>query len=149
MIFSTGASLSDQVHQTPPVMFSKPDERAKISCTHSIDSYNQILWYKQTNGELQFLGYMLAGSPTPEKGLDIKMEGRADKGQTCTLTTERLQRNDSAVYFCAASFHSATSLCSPVQKPPRRTAQSCAPVINHSNQRWCLALSISHIVIGL
>ena len=133
MIFSTGASLSDKVHQKPPVMFIKPDERAKINCSHSIDNYNRILWYKQTNGELEFLGYMLAGIPTPEKDLDIKMEGSADKGQTCTLTTERLALSGSVVYFCAASIHSATSLRSPVQKPSRRTAQSRAPVINHSN----------------
>lgn len=132
MIFSTGASLSDKVHQKPRVMFVNPDERAKINCSHSIDGYNRILWYKQTNGEFEFLGYMLAGIPTAEKGLDIKMEGSADKGQTCTLTTERLALSGSAVYFCAA-FHSASSLCSSVQKPPRHTAQSRAPVINHSN----------------
>ncbi|XP_073339013.1 M1-specific T cell receptor beta chain-like [Pagrus major] len=108
-ILVSGSSLSDQVHQTPPDLFSKQGERAKISCSHSIDNYNRMLWYKQTNRELQFLGNMLARLPTPEKGLDIKLEGSADKGQNCTLTTERLELNSSAVYFCAASYHSPYS----------------------------------------
>lgn len=106
--FPTGASLSDQVHQTPPDIYIKNrGETTTISCSHSIDSYDRILWYKQADdGQLQFLGYMYAKSPNPEPGLGVKMEGSANKGQTCTLTTEKL--NSSAVYFCAARLHSAT-----------------------------------------
>ncbi|KAG8013117.1 Immunoglobulin lambda variable 2-18, partial [Nibea albiflora] len=54
----TGSSLSDQVNQTPAEIYKKPGGTAKISCSHSIQDYNRILWYKQTNGQLQFLGYM-------------------------------------------------------------------------------------------
>ncbi|KAM7376298.1 hypothetical protein PAMP_006040 [Pampus punctatissimus] len=103
VILVSGLSLSDQVHQTPADMYKKPEEQnTKITCSHSIQNYNQILWYKQNKKQLQLLGYMLADSGTPETGVDVKIEGSADKDQNCTLTIERLSLNSSAVYFCAA-----------------------------------------------
>ena len=107
LVFSTGLSLSDQVHQTPADMFSQPGGEAKINCFHTIVNYDKILWYKQTNRQLQFLGYMYA-SPNPEDGAGVKIEGSANKDKNCTLTIEELTLNSSAVYFCAASLHSAT-----------------------------------------
>uniref|UniRef100_A0A671XLZ9 Ig-like domain-containing protein n=1 Tax=Sparus aurata TaxID=8175 RepID=A0A671XLZ9_SPAAU len=108
MTFSTGLSLSEQVHQTPADMFKQPGGEAKISCFHTIPSYNRILWYKQTNGELQFLGYMNINTGYPENGAGLKIEGNANTDQNCTLTIEGLTLSSSAVYFCAASLHSAT-----------------------------------------
>ncbi|KAG7511063.1 immunoglobulin lambda-1 light chain-like [Solea senegalensis] len=117
-VLVSGSSASDNVQQTPAHMVKKSTETANISCSHSIDSYNRILWYKQLNNrQLQFLGYMLADSGNPETGVDIKIHGSADKDQTCTLIIETLDLNSSAVYFCAASLHSATHHCSSVQKP--------------------------------
>ena len=115
--FSTGSPLSDQVHQTPAHMYNKPGETAKINCSHSIDTWNRILWYKQSNGQLQFLGNMVATGGFAEIGMGVKIEGSANKDQICTLTTEVLNLSSSAVYFCVASFHSATYHCSSVQKP--------------------------------
>uniref|UniRef100_A0A671XLY9 Ig-like domain-containing protein n=1 Tax=Sparus aurata TaxID=8175 RepID=A0A671XLY9_SPAAU len=103
LVFSTGLSLSDQVHQTPADMFKQPGEEAKINCLHTIPNYNRILWYRQTNGELQFLGYMNINTGYPENGA-----GSAKKDETCTLTIEDLTLSSSAVYCCAASLHSAT-----------------------------------------
>uniref|UniRef100_A0A4W6BN11 Ig-like domain-containing protein n=1 Tax=Lates calcarifer TaxID=8187 RepID=A0A4W6BN11_LATCA len=117
-LFSTGSSLSDQVHQTPADIQKKPGGTAKIYCSHSIDSYDRIFWYKQLkNKQLQFLGYMLGKDGYPEKGVDVKIDGGANKGQNCTLTIDGLSLSNSAVYFCAASYHSATYHCSSVQKP--------------------------------
>ncbi|KAM7403599.1 hypothetical protein PAMA_004175 [Pampus argenteus] len=100
-ILLSGSSLSDQVSQTPPDRYNKPGETTTIRCLHSIQNYNQIFWYKQSNKQLQLLGYMLAGSGKPEAGVDVKIEGSADKDQNCTLTIEGLSLNSSAVYFCA------------------------------------------------
>uniref|UniRef100_A0A3Q1GSB3 Ig-like domain-containing protein n=1 Tax=Acanthochromis polyacanthus TaxID=80966 RepID=A0A3Q1GSB3_9TELE len=105
------ASNHDQVHQNPPDMYRNPGQSVQISCSHSIDNYDRIYWYKQLeNRQLQLLGYMQAGIKFPEKELDVNMEmgGSADKGETCTLTINSLSESSSAVYFCAASFHSAT-----------------------------------------
>nr|CBK52290.1 TCR beta chain [Dicentrarchus labrax] len=101
-ILVSGSSLSEQVYQTPADMYNTPGGKAEINCSHSIQSYDRILWYKQTERQLQFLGYMLANIRNPENGVNVKMEGSANKGQICTLIIEELQLNSSAVYFCAA-----------------------------------------------
>ncbi|XP_059209646.1 M1-specific T cell receptor beta chain-like [Centropristis striata] len=102
IILVSGSSLSDQVHQTPADINKKPEETAEITCSHSIESYNRILWYKQLkNKELQFLGYMLSTADNPEPGLGVKVKGSANKDQNCTLIIEGLSLNSSAVYFCA------------------------------------------------
>ncbi|XP_026196293.1 uncharacterized protein LOC113148717 [Anabas testudineus] len=112
----SGSSRSDQVHQTPTDIINIPGQTATITCSHSIDSYDQILWYKQSNSQLQFLGYYYVERAYPETGEDVKMDGGANKNQNCTLTIPKLEH--SAVYFCAASLHNATHRCSSVQKPP-------------------------------
>ncbi|KAG7229202.1 hypothetical protein INR49_013145, partial [Caranx melampygus] len=123
------SSLGDKVHQSPANICSNEGKRAKINCSHSDANFDRILWYKQTKDQqLQFLGYMF-GNGYPEKGLNVKIEGGANKGETCTLTIEELSVNSSAVYFCAASYHSATHPCSSVQKPAHHIfiISSCVP----------------------
>uniref|UniRef100_A0A672H9D9 Immunoglobulin V-set domain-containing protein n=1 Tax=Salarias fasciatus TaxID=181472 RepID=A0A672H9D9_SALFA len=88
----------------------------------TIDNYDRILWYKQSQGELQLLGYIAFTDGNPEPGLDVKMHGDANKNKNSTLTMEKLQVNSSAVYFCAASYHSAPHHCSSVLKPPHQTS---------------------------
>uniref|UniRef100_A0A671XFA8 Ig-like domain-containing protein n=1 Tax=Sparus aurata TaxID=8175 RepID=A0A671XFA8_SPAAU len=104
-ILVSGLSLSEQVHQTPADMFKQPGEEAKFNCFHTISNYDKILWYKQTNEQLQFLGYMNINNGYPENGAGVKIEGGAEKDQNCTLTIERLKLSSSAVYFCAARLH--------------------------------------------
>lgn len=105
---STGSSLSDQVHQSPADIYLQPGKEAQIICSHSIESYNQILWYKKSNLQFQLLGYMFSTTSTLEKGTGVRIEGNANKDQICTLVIEGLSVNSSAVYFCAASLHTAT-----------------------------------------
>uniref|UniRef100_A0A3Q2VPD6 Immunoglobulin V-set domain-containing protein n=1 Tax=Haplochromis burtoni TaxID=8153 RepID=A0A3Q2VPD6_HAPBU len=96
------------LHQDPADMYKEQGQTAQITCSHSIDNYNIILWYKQTNSQLQLLGYMLGTTQFPEPGVTVTMDGSADKDKTCTLTIKDLFMNSSAVYFCAARYHSAT-----------------------------------------
>ncbi|XP_076013826.1 M1-specific T cell receptor beta chain-like isoform X5 [Genypterus blacodes] len=104
IVLVSGSSLSDKVNQTPAHMCNNPGQTAKISCSHSIQNYDQILWYKQTkNRQLQLLGYMLANAGYPETGQNVSMGGSADKDKTSTLTIEGLSLNSSGVYFCAAT----------------------------------------------
>ncbi|XP_044023433.1 uncharacterized protein LOC122862178 [Siniperca chuatsi] len=138
----TGSSLSDKVYQTPADMYKTPEGKATISCSHSIDNYDRILWYKQMeNRQLQLLGYMLGNSGTPETGVNVKIEGNANKDQNCTLKIERLSLSSSAVYFCAARLHSATYRCSSVQKPPRHIFHLY--ITAHSPLHLCSLLSMS------
>uniref|UniRef100_A0A8C9WUQ3 Ig-like domain-containing protein n=1 Tax=Sander lucioperca TaxID=283035 RepID=A0A8C9WUQ3_SANLU len=100
-VFSTGSSLSDQVLQTPADIYSRPGQPAKIRCLHTSPSYNQILWYKQSKRQLQFLGYVYYNDGYPETGVTVTMEGSANKDQNCTLTIKELSLSSSVVYFCA------------------------------------------------
>uniref|UniRef100_A0A3Q3X2J8 Immunoglobulin V-set domain-containing protein n=1 Tax=Mola mola TaxID=94237 RepID=A0A3Q3X2J8_MOLML len=106
-IVTSCSSLSDKVHQSPAEMLHNREETAKINCSHSIQDYNYIYWYKLTEDrQMQLLGYMYNNDGNPEAGSGVKIEGGARKDQTCTLTIEGLGLNSSAVYFCAASLHS-------------------------------------------
>ncbi|CAG5866801.1 unnamed protein product, partial [Menidia menidia] len=114
----SGSSLSDKVSQTPAAVYKEANQTVKIHCSHNIETYNFILWYKQIkNRQPQFLGYMQAFTPFPETGMGVKIDGNANEGETCTLTIEELSLNSSAVYFCAASLHSASAVYNILQKP--------------------------------
>ncbi|KAK9533973.1 hypothetical protein VZT92_009051 [Zoarces viviparus] len=71
VIMVSGSSLSDQVYQTPADMFTDTKGTAEINCSHSIQSYDQILWYKQLNNmQFQLLGYislLVSGSSLSEQ----------------------------------------------------------------------------------
>uniref|UniRef100_A0A3B5KYN5 Ig-like domain-containing protein n=1 Tax=Xiphophorus couchianus TaxID=32473 RepID=A0A3B5KYN5_9TELE len=102
---------------------SKPLNSLSISCSHSIPDYDRVLWYKQSKlHEMKLLGYMLGDNGYPEKD--------GDRGETCTLTIKELSEKSSAVYYCAASYHSAEYHCCSVQKPPHRcSCVSCGDLI--------------------
>ncbi|CAL8302098.1 unnamed protein product [Boreogadus saida] len=106
----SGASNSDKVHQTPPEMIvAIASKMATLSCSHSIQDYNRILWYKQKRNDkrLEFLGYMIATDANPEKGMAVAMSGSAEEDKNATLRIQNISVESSAVYFCAASFHNA------------------------------------------
>lgn len=105
--FFTGSSFSDQITQIPTQTHYNPEETAEIKCSHSISNYNRVLWYRQTQDQqLQFLGYLIGSSAFAEPGLGVKLGGSANEGQTSTLTIAGLSLASSAVYYCAARFHS-------------------------------------------
>nr|AAG46047.1 T cell receptor beta chain VDJC [Stegastes partitus] len=104
IILVSGSSLSDKVDQAPTDIYGKQGETAEITCSHKIDNYNRILWYKQLNRNLQFLGYLNINKGYPEDGVDVTIDGDANKGRNCTLTINSLSVSSSAVYFCAASY---------------------------------------------
>ncbi|XP_015253001.1 PREDICTED: uncharacterized protein LOC107099421 [Cyprinodon variegatus] len=117
LLFS-GSSLSNQVRQTPLYIQANPGNSANINCSHSIQNYNVMLWYKRSEDrQLQLLGYRYLGSSTYESGAKVEIEGSADKDKNCTLTIKELSVSSSAVYFCAASYHSS-SLSDQVYQTP-------------------------------
>uniref|UniRef100_A0A3Q4BI65 Immunoglobulin V-set domain-containing protein n=1 Tax=Mola mola TaxID=94237 RepID=A0A3Q4BI65_MOLML len=108
-------NVNDKVNQSPAEMLHNREETAKINCSHSIQDYDYIYWYKLTEDrQMQLLGYMSYNSGNPEVGSGVMIEGGARKDQTCTLTIKGLGLNSSAVYFCAASLHSESCHCSSV-----------------------------------
>ncbi|KAL7380197.1 hypothetical protein ABVT39_013510 [Epinephelus coioides] len=128
-----GSSLSNKVQQTPTEMYAETGKTADISCSHNVQDYNQILWYKQSkNKQMQLLGYMNVNTGYPEAGLSVKIDGGADKGQNCTLTTEELSLNSSAVYFCAASSKVYQTPADIYSEPEETAKINCS----HSDQNY-------------
>uniref|UniRef100_A0A8C6S5D4 Ig-like domain-containing protein n=1 Tax=Neogobius melanostomus TaxID=47308 RepID=A0A8C6S5D4_9GOBI len=101
-------SSSSNVRQTPSEIFVEMGQQSKIHCSHKIQDYNRILWYKQLKGsrQLQFLGYMNVNDGYPEKG---RFQATKPDAVSGTLTVGKLEPGDSGVYFCAVSVHSETN----------------------------------------
>lgn len=97
-----------------------------ISCSHSITNYDRMNWYRQSDKELQLLGYMNFDTGYPADGLGVKISGSALKGMTCDLTVEWLNTNSSAVYYCASSLHTDVYSRSPAQKPQAAACRGLA-----------------------
>ena len=91
------------------VVAIKSGATVTLNCSHSIENYNTILWYKQqcNNKQLKLLGYIYSTFATPEMGMDGEMSGSAGQHQTARLTIQNISVESSAVYFCAASIHNA------------------------------------------
>ncbi|XP_073783787.1 uncharacterized protein [Danio rerio] len=113
-----GCSLFSSVEQTPALLIVRSGESCNISCSHGITSYNTILWYYQhEDGQgMHSIGYSFHSSHTLENVEDKRYELNGDGKSSVTLIISKLLLNDSAVYFCAASAHSAEGLPKAIQK---------------------------------
>uniref|UniRef100_A0A3Q0SPW3 Ig-like domain-containing protein n=1 Tax=Amphilophus citrinellus TaxID=61819 RepID=A0A3Q0SPW3_AMPCI len=93
------------VQQTPSFIIKKAGESAvsEIHCSHSVSTFDNILWYKQDKQKaLQFLGYLNLNYPYPEDDVKGKISFDGDGRKHSNLTISNVSVTDSAVYFCAA-----------------------------------------------
>lgn len=100
-------------------MIKKPDESvvSDIHCSHHVSGFERILWYKQDkHGALRYLGYLNLKFPYPEDDVKGKISFGGDGSTFSNLTISTVSVNDSAVYFCAASRHSATTSPESIQE---------------------------------
>lgn len=117
---STGTSDTKTVLQTPAFIIKRTGESLnnEIECSHSIENYEVIMWYKTSwNETLRFLGFLNLGFPYPEEDLKAKISFEGDGSQKSKLSVSDLQVSDSAVYYCAARRHSAADPMQSMQKP--------------------------------
>uniref|UniRef100_A0AAQ5XKI0 Immunoglobulin V-set domain-containing protein n=1 Tax=Amphiprion ocellaris TaxID=80972 RepID=A0AAQ5XKI0_AMPOC len=105
---STGASDTKHIYQTPPAIIKRTSESVdgEIKCSHNITNYQLILWYKQDKHKaLKFLGYLnMNFPPNIEEDVKGKISFDGDGQKHSGLTILDLKLDDSAVYFCAASY---------------------------------------------
>lgn len=111
--------FSSKVDQTPAIVWS-PESPAEITCHHQITSYDTLQWYQrsQTDTELKLIGYVYYEQITIEKPFEkhFNVSGHGKTHSTLHLIQLR-KSEDSAVYYCAAYYHSAVSSLSIKQKP--------------------------------
>ncbi|KAG7229200.1 hypothetical protein INR49_013143, partial [Caranx melampygus] len=105
LLGNKGAYGTKQVHQTPSSIIKRAGQsvNGEISCTHSIPSYNRILWYKQNGDEFKFLGYLNLINPVIEDDVQGKISFAGDGRKHSNFSISNLAMNDGGIYFCAAS----------------------------------------------
>ncbi|XP_063764368.1 uncharacterized protein LOC134881153 [Eleginops maclovinus] len=107
---NNAASNSNSVLQTPPFILKRAGESVdrEINCSHNIPNYQIILWYRQEQHQnMRFLGYLNTIYSTPEEDVKGKISFDGDGRAQSRLSVSDLSLEDSGVYFCAASQHSA------------------------------------------
>uniref|UniRef100_A0A3Q2QJ98 Ig-like domain-containing protein n=1 Tax=Fundulus heteroclitus TaxID=8078 RepID=A0A3Q2QJ98_FUNHE len=94
------------VQQDPPSILGNPEGPTTIKCSHSIDTYNVILWYQKPIGDsaLKLIGYVYYTNPTLEDEFKDHFNVTGDGTTKAELSVQKLQPEDnSAMYFCASS----------------------------------------------
>uniref|UniRef100_A0A672MXF5 Immunoglobulin V-set domain-containing protein n=1 Tax=Sinocyclocheilus grahami TaxID=75366 RepID=A0A672MXF5_SINGR len=109
----TVAHHAKTVLQSPDDLLKNQNELAVIVSTYTI-----ILWYKQTqtNHEFTLLGYIWNKNYFPEDNFSKKIKLDGDGTKNGSLKILQLEASDSAMYYCAASFHSVMSSYATIQK---------------------------------
>ncbi|MGH0141945.1 UNVERIFIED_CONTAM: hypothetical protein FKN15_074681 [Acipenser sinensis] len=102
--------------QSPPSLFESPGHSAELQCYHDDNNYPYMYWYQQTSkGALELIGYLQNAAIVPEEKFKLRFNLSGDARKAGSVTIPRVRAEDSAVYFCAASIHSAADHLSPLQ----------------------------------
>uniref|UniRef100_A0A3Q1ATF3 Ig-like domain-containing protein n=1 Tax=Amphiprion ocellaris TaxID=80972 RepID=A0A3Q1ATF3_AMPOC len=107
----TGLTDGSDVTQTP-FLWSFKGQSATINCSHTKGSaYYQMYWYQQLPGKT--MKQIVVTTSTPphqyESGFTKdKFPATKKDALTGSLTVEKLQPEDSGLYFCSVSQHSDT-----------------------------------------
>ncbi|MED6258056.1 hypothetical protein ATANTOWER_002439 [Ataeniobius toweri] len=112
-------SQSKEVNQDPPAILGSPQSPATINCSHSISGYYVILWYQKRIGDsaLKLIGYIANTSPTLEDQFKDHFSVSGDGSKKSQLHVQKLQPEDSGIYYCAASKHTDSVSVFLLQKP--------------------------------
>lgn len=140
LFFSTGASDTKSVLQTPPDIIKRNGESvvSGIKCSHKITNYDRILWYKQDeHRNLKLLGFLNVKFVNLEDDAKGKFNFDGLGSEKSSLSISDLALNDSAVYFCAAGRHSAAD------SPHVRTKTLLYLSASHTNETFRLLSTCS------
>lgn len=121
VLWAAGVSQSVLITQWPHYISRLPSGSAEMSCYQNDTDYDYMYWYRQLRGgEIQLVGYLVAGSANYEAGFQSGFEAAKSQEKQWSLKIASVQREDEAVYLCAASLHSAVTDTSNGLQPCKR-----------------------------
>ncbi|KAF5891686.1 T-cell receptor beta variable [Clarias magur] len=106
VILLTGLTNGTVVQQSPHDLIKYQGQSAVIRCSHKIERYDRIMWYKETKKkDFIFMGYLISKNANPETEFKDKVtiSGDAFDGYG-SLEVLRLSLKSEGVYFCAAYY---------------------------------------------
>ncbi|MGH0141949.1 UNVERIFIED_CONTAM: hypothetical protein FKN15_074685 [Acipenser sinensis] len=121
------------IEQYPPVG-ERPGQSAELECHHDDSNYYYMYWYQQSRGEGAFklIGYAyMTQAATIEDDFKTRFTFTKQATQKGTLTISILAKEDSAIYYCAAS--KAQCCRSPLSSTKTLHSHSLASVENTSS----------------
>uniref|UniRef100_A0A8C6VVX6 Ig-like domain-containing protein n=1 Tax=Nothobranchius furzeri TaxID=105023 RepID=A0A8C6VVX6_NOTFU len=104
-----GISLGLEVRQSPSDLFTNPDGKVQVFCTHDKTDFRLMLWYQRSPGDtaLKLIGYLYHKAVSMEDqykdGFDLTGDLGGDATKNGSLLIKHVKPGQSAVYFCAAS----------------------------------------------
>lgn len=117
-LFLTGRTSGVKFEQIPSLLAEERDN-ITIQCSHNDASLLLMLWYQQKSDSTDFSLITYAygtGQPTNEEAFKDRFILSKENAQKGTLTISKVLQSDSAVYYCAASKHSAAHLYTSLTK---------------------------------
>lgn len=114
-ILLSGFVQSQDVTQFPPDLIGNLTDAPVLHCSHSIQGFEHILWYKHDGRRFNFFGYINLNYLYPEEEVKNKVTFAGDGRNNVTFTINSLTSDDNGVYYCAARRHSVSD--------PHKTAQ--------------------------
>ncbi|XP_060788807.1 uncharacterized protein LOC132893681 [Neoarius graeffei] len=114
------------IQQTPSILVDET-KTITINCSHDDNSLDSMYWYQQNRQTVMALiGYTYTALSDPKYEDEFKDQFKIIREDTLTgrLTISNLRQSDSAVYYCAASQHSAAHLHNSLTKTSH-TSQVC------------------------
>ncbi len=101
-------------------MLCQPKESVNITCKHEIKNYDTILWYQRSYGDssLNLIGYARYSNTKelePSYKDHFSLTGNGEVKVTLTFIQARPDQ-DSAEYFCAASYAQCHKCSPPMTK---------------------------------
>lgn len=106
--------------QSPSDVLCEPKKSVDLTCKHKITNYDTILWYKRSYGDssLKLIGYARYSNlkDYEESYKDyFSLTGNGEEEVTLKILEARPDQ-DSAEYFCAASYAQCTKILSSMTK---------------------------------
>lgn len=103
--------LGVEVRQTPPALLRRPGDTVQLVCSHEKTDYSLMYWYQKSPGDraLKRIGHIYYGTIDIEESLKEHFNISGDmSGDTAKngslLITDLKTPEDTAVYYCAASY---------------------------------------------